>query len=150
MKCTDCKPCKYSKMIIKNVDDHLTVYAFFCDKYGIYGDTFKELNQNVREEEEDIKMELNQIIEAIKAQDGRNVETVVTTVARSNLSRRIKFFCEGQEITNFFKGSKNENGLFVSGGGADMPMMALYSFYMDQGMKSKEALDLANHYQRRF
>ena len=56
MKCTDCKPCKYSKMIIKNVDDHLTVYAFFCEKYGIYGDTFKELNQNVREEGEELKM----------------------------------------------------------------------------------------------
>ncbi len=27
-----------------NVDDHLTVYAFFCEKYGIY---------NVREEGEE-------------------------------------------------------------------------------------------------
>ena len=50
MHCMDCKSCKYSKMISKNVDDHLTVYTFFCEKYGIYGDTFKELNQNVREE----------------------------------------------------------------------------------------------------
>ena len=55
MNCMDCKPCKYSKMIIKNVDDHLTAYAFFCEKYGIYGDTFKELNQNVREEKEEQK-----------------------------------------------------------------------------------------------
>ena len=57
MNCADCKPCKYSKMIIKNVDDHLTVYTFFCEKYGIYGDTFKELNQNVREEGEELKDE---------------------------------------------------------------------------------------------
>ena len=53
MNCMDCKPCKHSKMITKNVDDYLTVYALFCEKYGIYGDTFKELNQNVREEGEE-------------------------------------------------------------------------------------------------
>lgn len=49
----NCKSCKHSNIIIKNVDDHLTVYALFCEKYGIYGDTFRELNQNVREEEEE-------------------------------------------------------------------------------------------------
>lgn len=49
----NCKSCKHSNIRIKNADDHLTVYALFCEKYGIYGDTFRELNQNVRDEEEE-------------------------------------------------------------------------------------------------
>lgn len=52
MNCMDCKSCKYSKMISK-VDGNLMVYTFFCGKYGIYGETLKELLQNVREEGEE-------------------------------------------------------------------------------------------------
>ena len=63
-------------MIIRNVNNHLTVYALYCEKFGYFGDTFKELQNIRKEEEEEMKMKLNQIIEAIKAQGGRNVEEI--------------------------------------------------------------------------
>jgi len=50
MQCKSCKQCQYSKMLIRTVDEHLTVYTLNCTKYGVLGDTFAELLDNVKEE----------------------------------------------------------------------------------------------------
>lgn len=92
---------------------------------------------------------LDYVMRRIQEEEGCNVAAKVTTVARSGMSRRIKFYYiednQLYDITSYFSGAKNTNGLLVRGCDMDMCFAALYHFYLDKNMD--DACKMANHYQ---
>lgn len=50
MACKNCKKCKHLEFKGANIDEHLTVFAFYCSRYKVLGDSSKELLENVEEE----------------------------------------------------------------------------------------------------
>ena len=50
MACKNCKTCKHLEFKVANIDEHSTVYAFYCSRYKVLGNSSKELLENVKEE----------------------------------------------------------------------------------------------------
>lgn len=97
---------------------------------------------------EDFKTKaINSIIE----HEGRNVLATITSVSKSGMSRRIKFYWINDDqiypITHYFEGAQNTNGLYVRGYGMDMIFATLSYFYMKLGIKSEIADQWATRYQ---
>lgn len=96
---------------------------------------------------------LQYVLRRAAEEDGRNIHATVTHVARSGMSRRIKFFIvennEIRNITNLFDGNINSDGLLVRGCGMDMCFATLMDFYrgnMVPTPTSEEVIRMANNY----
>lgn len=99
---------------------------------------------------------MEKIIITIKENEGRNVIAYVTSVARSGMSRRIKFgMCANNTyipLTGYISeklGIKyHDNGLLIHGCGMDMVFKTLADFYKEvfPEIDGKTRSEWAGHY----
>ena len=89
------------------------------------------------------------VIEAIKAKQGKNVAAYVTSVSRSGMSRRVKYFLvEEDDIKpiTYIMGGDMDKGLRLNGCGMDMIAHGLDCFYRDSGINPQFAYNYKSLY----